>query len=196
LSRGDGKFRSSGLRPHCPGYRRWSSEYRRSPPAARRRVANVVVHGRVSTGNPGVRTIHYGLAEVAGHELRILRTILLALRTIGGNRGRQPRESSPSWLWKGSFPNACFTAGISGGGRGETADPTDGVVRFGQRAYVHQAGWLAPSGGACRADHVGKPVGTAGCGNRCLGYWAGNVTATLNSCAVGLVDPEFPEPRL
>jgi hypothetical protein len=126
----------------------------------------------------------------------ILRTILPMRRKASRNRRYQPAKSGAFASAKRPSPHDCFTGGISAGSRRETSDPTDDVVRTGQRPRVHQAGWLAPSGGGRRVDHVPEPVhhGLARqCGAPCRG---GNVTATLNSCAVGLVHPEFSEPRL
>jgi len=76
-------------------------------------------------------------------------------------------------LVKGVFPHARFTAGISGEGCAETPDPTVDVVRTGESRHVHQAGWFAPSGGACRVDHVTGLLRRGRLGNGRPGPWPG-----------------------
>lgn len=167
--------RTAGGRPNVAGWvrwwkighrrpRSWSCEHRESP-----------LRGR--------STMDCGAASAI---------LLVDSFAVPEKRRKSPRPPAKSAVFgsvKRTSSYVSFTGGISVRDGKGTSHPTVDVVRNGQRLRVHQAGWLAPSGGASRVDHAAEPV------RRRPGCRIGNVTATLNSCAVCLVDPEFSEPR-
>ena len=128
------------------------------------------LHACVSTGNPGARVIHSGLEALCGDRRRILRSLLASFVKLTEKRLFLSGEPAVAILVEAEFRQPGFTVRILRGGPAETPDPPVGVVRCGQSHCVHQAGRLAPTG-----------------------VRRGNVTAALNSCAIGLVGPEFSE---
>jgi hypothetical protein len=170
--------RTAGGRPNTAGRTRsgvaarrcprsWSCEHRES-----RLATNPQWTSWAGAGSAAHSSAHYFVAPEKGDEWAL-----------------SPAASDVVESVNRTFPHACFTGGISMRGCGVPETLRSAWSGSGNRtASTRRHGLCRPAAEAGRTTPRNRSAQ--------LGRGGGNVTATLNSCAAGLVDPEFSEPRL